>query len=96
MEAPGEPALLHGVARRRLGFCLVFVVATLLGRSAQTDGAHLAIVWPASAVGLLWVAGSPGRRHRVLDGALLLLVTLVLRVATHMPPLESALLAAAA
>jgi len=96
VEAPGEPAALQGVWRRRLIFCAIFAVATLLGRSAQADGAHLAIVWPASAVGLLWIAGSAGRRGRVLDAGLLAVVTVGLRVATHMPLLESALLTAAA
>ncbi|WP_328294355.1 diguanylate cyclase [Kineococcus sp. NBC_00420] len=96
MDAPGEPVALQGVLRRRLIFCLLFVAATLVGRSAQADGAHLAIVWPASAVGLLWIAGSPGRRHRIVDGALLLAVTVALRVVTHMPVVESVALAVAA
>ncbi|WP_380257888.1 diguanylate cyclase domain-containing protein [Kineococcus sp. GCM10028916] len=96
VEAPGEPVLLRGTLRRRLVFGLLFVAATLVGRSAQADGAHLAIFWPASAVGLLWVAGSPGRRQRILDAVLLLTITVVLRVVTHMPVPESVLLAAAA
>ncbi|WP_432523255.1 diguanylate cyclase domain-containing protein [Kineococcus sp. SYSU DK006] len=92
-----EPAPLRsGTWRRRALFCLLVVAATLLGRSAQADGAHLAIVWPASAVGLLWLAGSPGRRARVVDAALLLGGTLALRLLTGMPPLESATLSAAA
>ncbi|WP_432561452.1 diguanylate cyclase domain-containing protein [Kineococcus sp. SYSU DK003] len=94
--APGEPALLRGAWRRSLVLCLVFAVATLVGRSAQADGAHLAILWPASAVGLLWIAGSPGRRGRLLDAVLLFLVTAGLRVVTQMSLVESCLLALAA
>ncbi|PRY13894.1 diguanylate cyclase domain-containing protein [Kineococcus rhizosphaerae] len=96
VEAPREPALLRGTWRRRLVFCALFAAATLVGRSAQADGAHLAIFWPASAVGLLWVAGSPGRRGRVVDGAVVLALTVALRVLTHMPVAESAVLACAA
>ncbi|MEZ0494549.1 diguanylate cyclase domain-containing protein [Kineococcus sp. TBRC 1896] len=97
VEAPGEPAALSGgVWRRRLVFCAVFTLATLLGRGGQADGAHLAILWPASAVGLLWLAGSPGRAGRVVDALLVLVLTLGLRRVTGMPLGESAVLSVAA
>lgn len=96
VDAPGEPSWLRGTWRRRVVFALLFAAAVLVGRSATAEGAHLAIVWPAAAVGLLWLAGSPGLRHRVVDGALLVLVTALLRFATAMPVTESLLLALAA
>ncbi|MEW1956522.1 diguanylate cyclase [Kineococcus sp. NPDC059986] len=96
VEAPGEPALLRGPWRRRAVFVVLFSATVLLGRSATADGAHLAIVWPAAAVGLLWLAGSPGGRHRLLDGFLLVLLTVGLRVLTGMPVAESVLLGLAA
>ncbi|MEZ0165420.1 diguanylate cyclase [Kineococcus sp. LSe6-4] len=96
VEAPGEPVVLARTWRRRAVLAVLLVVALLVGRGATADGAHLAIVWPASAVGLLWLAGSPGRRHRLVDGALLVLITLALRVVTALPVAESVLLAVAA
>jgi diguanylate cyclase (GGDEF)-like protein/PAS domain S-box-containing protein len=96
VPAAGEPAWLIAPGRRRLVFVVLFVLATLLGRSAQADGAHLAIFWPASAVGMLWVAGSPGRRARARDALLLVACTVVVRVLTGMPVGESTALALSA
>jgi diguanylate cyclase (GGDEF)-like protein/PAS domain S-box-containing protein len=96
VPAAGEPTWLSGTRVRRLVLAVVFAVATLVGRSAQADGAHLAIFWPASAVGLLWLAGSPGRRARGVDALLLVGGTVALRVLTGMPVGESTALALSA
>ena len=97
VPAPGEPRVLRGgVRRRRLVFALLFAVATLVGRSGQADGAHLAVFWPAAAVGLLWVAGSAGRRGRVVDVLLLVATTAALRLVLDMPAPVTVLLAVAA
>ena len=96
VPAAGEPTWLAGPWRRRCVLLVVFVLATLVGRSAQADGAHLAIFWPASAVGLLWLAGSPGRAARLLDALLLVGATVVLRLLTGMPVEEATALALSA
>jgi len=83
---PGEPAR---VARspwlRTLVHASLFAAATLLGRSAQVGGAHLAIFWPASAVGALWIAGSRRRAGLAVDLGLVVVLTAVLRTLTGTP-----------
>jgi len=94
---PGEPGWLHrSPARRTAVLAVLFSVATLLGRSAQLEGAHLAIFWPASAVGALWLAGSARRGGLAADAVLVVVLTAVLRTLTGMPPAAAALLGVAA
>ncbi|NIZ90506.1 diguanylate cyclase domain-containing protein [Kineococcus rubinsiae] len=94
---PGEPAWLAGSPWLRSAvYALLFSAATLLGRSAQVGGAHLAVFWPASALGVLWIAGSPRRRVLGADLVLVVGLTLALRVLTGMPPVAAAPLAVAA
>jgi len=94
---PGEPGWLHRAPwRRRAVLAALFSVATLLGRSAQLEGAHLAIFWPASAVGALWLAGSARRTGLAADAVLVVALTAVLRVLTGMPAAAALLLGAAA
>ncbi len=51
----------------------VFALAVALGRATRLDGTQLALVWPASAVGFLWLLVSwPRRRAVVLDAVALL------------------------
>ncbi|HEX8496065.1 MAG TPA: EAL domain-containing protein [Actinomycetales bacterium] len=37
-------------------FALVYAAAVLLGRATRPDGSALALVWPAGAVGVVWLA----------------------------------------
>ena len=55
-------------------FAAVYAVAVLAGRATRVEGSQLALVWPAAAVGFLWVAAGWGDRRRVVRDALLLAV----------------------
>ncbi|MGX5654968.1 diguanylate cyclase domain-containing protein [Geodermatophilus nigrescens] len=54
---------------------MAFALAVAVGRTTRIDGTQLALVWPASAVGFLWLLRSwPRRRELLIDaGALFVL-----------------------
>ncbi|MGI4896670.1 MAG: diguanylate cyclase domain-containing protein [Janthinobacterium lividum] len=97
LPAPGEPrALRESLWRRRVVFAVLFLVATIIGRSVQVDGGNLAIFWPAAAVGLLWLSRAPGRLNRIIDALLLAGLSGGVRVVAGTPVSASLLLAVAA
>lgn len=56
--------------RRSLTYAVLYAVAVHLGRASRLEGTQLALVWPAAALGFLWLAGSWGRRRALaVDGA---------------------------
>ncbi|WP_340289833.1 ATP-binding protein [Aquipuribacter hungaricus] len=55
-------------------FLVLYAGAVALGRATRVEGTQLALVWPAAAVGVLWVAASWGRPRRVLIAGSLLAV----------------------
>jgi integral membrane sensor domain MASE1 len=68
---------LHAVVRRHpfllpLGFALIYSAAVVVGRASRVDGTQLALVWPAAAVGVLWLAASWAGRRAVALNALVL------------------------
>ena len=66
----------HGAAPRpaalSAGFAVVYAVAVVAGRATRVEDSQLALVWPAAAVGFLWIATSWGDRRRVAVDATLL------------------------
>ncbi len=56
-------------------FLVLYAVAVTLGRATRIQDTQLALVWPAAAVGVLWIAASWGRaRPLLIAGTLLALV----------------------
>ena len=64
---------LQPVLRSSVAFVLVYAVAAWLGRLSRVDGTPLALVWPAAAVGYLWLAWSAERGRLRRDVPLLAL-----------------------
>ena len=66
-----------GAFRRRdlavnLGLAALYVAAVVAGRATRLEGSPLALVWPAAAVGFLWVALSWQRRERLVLAVVLI------------------------
>jgi diguanylate cyclase (GGDEF)-like protein/PAS domain S-box-containing protein len=59
---------------RHGAFVVVYVAAVVLGRLSRIDGSALAVVWPAAAVGFLWLASTWGHARRLLVPLVLLSV----------------------
>ncbi|WP_345713689.1 diguanylate cyclase domain-containing protein [Kineococcus glutinatus] len=78
----GEPELLaRRPALRRALFAVLMVLAVLAGHAARfTD--TVPVLSPTPAVALLWLAGSPGRRARVIDACALVGLTALVFSAT--------------
>ncbi|WP_380169609.1 ATP-binding protein [Jannaschia sp. R86511] len=82
VEAPGVGVAARLVALRSrrpvlttASFLVLYALAVALGRTTRVEDTQLALVWPAAAVGVLWIAASWGSARRVLlAGALLALV----------------------
>ncbi len=74
-----------------LAYLTTYVAAMVLGLdSARTDGG-LAFFWPATGVAALWLLRGRTRDQVVLDGALLLAVTIILEVLHDVSLLGAAL-----
>ncbi|MGJ7439696.1 ATP-binding protein [Aquipuribacter sp. MA13-6] len=79
-EAGGGFARCLGRCRRRhpvlvlVGFLVLYAAAVALGRATRIEDTQLALVWPAAAVGFLWLAASWGDRRALLRDGLLLAV----------------------
>ncbi|WP_158544795.1 response regulator [Blastococcus sp. TF02-9] len=56
------------------GWALAYAVTVFLGRMTRVDGSALALVWPAAAVGVLWLACRWQRRRWLVTDAVLLAV----------------------
>ncbi|NAZ81027.1 EAL domain-containing protein [Kineococcus sp. R8] len=72
-------------------FAVLFAAAVVVGRATRPGGMPLALVWPAGAVGMLWLAASWHRRkHVVVDAAVLTVLAAALNAATGAPWLLAA------
>ena len=75
-----QPGRWHAVRLRErpvllsAGFAVVYALAVAAGRATRIEDSQLALVWPAAAVGFLWLAAGWGDRRRVARDALLLTV----------------------
>jgi len=63
---------------------VVYVSAVLVGRATRPDGAPLAVVWPAAAVGVAWLAwaGVRGRRAVLVAAASIAVLAAAVNAAT--------------
>ena len=55
-----------------VGFAVAYAVSVVLGRLTRLEDSGLALVWPAAAVGVLWLATSWSNRPRLLRDTVLL------------------------
>ena len=91
----GPPALTGWTARHpvRAGvlFAVLYAATVLLGRATRSGGSPLAMVWPAAAVGFLWLADAWGAHSRRATTALCLgLLAAVVNALTGVPLLVGA------
>lgn len=71
----------HPVAGQVL-VALAYAVAVLVGRATRLPGTTLALVWPAAAIGLVWVATAHSRRRRTVAVVSLAVVSGALNAVT--------------
>ncbi len=74
-----------GRARSLLGFAALYAVAIALGRATRLPGAEAALVWPAAAVGVMWLVLQRERSERLVAAAALAVVTLAANHLTGAP-----------
>jgi len=55
-------------------FAVVYALAVVAGRATRVEHSQLALVWPAAAVGFLWLAAAWGDRRRAVRDAVALAV----------------------
>jgi PAS domain-containing protein len=80
-------------------FAVAYAVTAWLGRLSDItvpDGASVSLVWPASAVSVLWLVARAGRPWPWLDVALLASVTMAVSLESGTPVAETFLWAVAA
>lgn len=67
-----------------VAFPLAYALAMIVGRSTRLPGAEASLVWPAAAVGVIWmlVMSTRGTRERVAHVVLLGLVSYAMNVVT--------------
>jgi hypothetical protein len=93
VDPSGEPRLerVQVWARRHpwwttVGFAVLYAMAAWAGSATQVPGSQLALVWPAAAVGFIWIALSWGRWKRTgLDLLALAVVTALVNGLTGVP-----------
>ena len=69
--------------QRTLGYAVLFAATYVLGRATTVGPAQLALVWPASAVGFLWLLGSWGNpTRRLVDVCVLFAVSVPAQLLT--------------
>ncbi|PKW26561.1 bifunctional diguanylate cyclase/phosphodiesterase [Phycicoccus duodecadis] len=76
--------------RRTAVFTAVLVLSIFLGRLTVLPGTELALVWPASGVGLLWVLRARARREVALAATVITVVAAVGNGLTGVPPVAAA------
>ncbi|WP_380169554.1 ATP-binding protein [Jannaschia sp. R86511] len=77
-------------------FLLLYAGAVALGRATRVEDTQLALVWPAAAVGVLWIAACWGSARRVLlAGILLAVVAGAINYLTGVSPAMAAVFAVA-
>ena len=57
---------------RSLGFAVLYALAVVAGRATRVEDSQLALVWPAAAVGFLWLASVWSDRRRVVRDVVVL------------------------
>jgi signal transduction histidine kinase len=67
---------------RTAAFTVLYLLATVAGRLTVMDDSNLSLVWPAAGVAVLWFCAQRRSPYRLLDGAALALVTVVVNMAT--------------
>ena len=83
-------------ARRRACFVLAFAALVVAGRATRPEGSELALVWPAAALAVVWIASAWGRRRDLMvDLLLLAAVAALANAAMGAPPALCAASAAA-
>ncbi|SDC36295.1 Signal transduction histidine kinase [Geodermatophilus telluris] len=79
-----------------VGAAAVYAAASVLGRATRLEGSQLALVWPAAAVGVLWLAASWVHPRRLLvDAVVLAAVAGTVNGLTGLGPAEAAVLGVA-
>ncbi len=72
---------------------MLFTLAVVAGRLTRLDGTTIALVWPAAAVGMLWIAAAWGRPRRLaVDLTALAVLSAVVNSATGTGPLVGSVL----
>ncbi|MGY1713078.1 ATP-binding protein [Geodermatophilus sp. SYSU D01106] len=79
-----------------LAAAVAYAGASLVGRATRLEGSQLSLVWPAAAVGVLWLAASWRAPHRrAADTVAIALVAGAVNAATGIEPLVALALGAA-
>ncbi|PRY44384.1 signal transduction histidine kinase [Geodermatophilus tzadiensis] len=101
-SSPSGPGGLASAAARlpwpvvTVGAAAVYAAASVLGRATRLEGSQLALVWPAAAVGVLWLAASwVHPRRLVVDAVVLAVVAGTVNGLTGFGPAEAAVLGVA-
>lgn len=68
-----------------VGFVILYVVATYLGRAARPSGGQVALVWPAAGMGVWFLLWARGRTERGLAALSVCAVVLCVNLATGSP-----------
>ncbi|WP_435745998.1 ATP-binding protein [Nocardioides sp. SYSU DS0663] len=67
-------------------FVILYAVAACIGRTTVLEGSDVSLTWPAAGVGVLWLMTTRGRRWTLLNGGLLVAVTVVVNASTGTGP----------
>lgn len=94
-EAAGERGPMHVMSRSTLAmltFPALFAVSILVGRASRLEEGEVSLVWPATAVAIIWmlVVWHCTRRERFLHLGMLAAVTFAMHVLTRSPMANSA------
>ena len=85
-------ARIVGAATYFVAFPLLYALSVVAGRATRLAGSEVSLVWPAAAVGVIWMLATStrGTRERITHVVLLGLVAYSTNVATGATPILSA------